>query len=411
MLQNAARDIPRIVSVDDHAVEPPHLWQHRLPAALRERGPRVVRSAYEETKKGSSTVVRPAANGPESDFWLYDGVIRHIPQVTACAGYPPESLHAGPISFAEMRPGCYDPRARVADMDLNHTEASLCFPNYSRFCGQTFLDAHDRELALLCVRAYNDWMVEEWCGDSGGRLLPLCIIPLWDPGLAATEVVRNAERGCRALAFSELPTNLGLPSIHDRGRHWDPLFRACEETGTVVCMHIGSGSKMAGTSDDAPAGVGIALTAQNAQLSMVDWLFSGALVRYPRLRIAYSEAQIGWMPFLLERVDQVYRKSFAWAELDPAIDDLPSSYFRGRVYGCFFDDTFGLSVRDTIGIEQITFEIDYPHQDSTWPNSRAVVESFAPMLTDAELCMIVRDNAYAMLGVTPATPVPSRGEA
>src|SRR4029453_11960931 len=187
MLQNAARDIPRIVSVDDHAVEPPHLWQQRLPAALRERGPPGGRGAYEEKKKVSSTVVRPAANGPESDFWLYDGVIRHIPQVTACAGYSPESLHAGPISFAEMRPGCYDPRARVADMDLNHTEASLCFPNYSRFCGQTFLDAHDRELALLCVRAYNDWMVEEWCGDSGGRLLPLCIIPLWDPDLAAAE--------------------------------------------------------------------------------------------------------------------------------------------------------------------------------------------------------------------------------
>jgi predicted TIM-barrel fold metal-dependent hydrolase len=141
---------------------------------------------------------------------------------------------------------------------------------------------------------------------------------------------------------------------------------------------------------------------------LVDWLMSGLFVRYPRLRIAYSEAQIGWMPFLLERVDQVYRKSFAWAELDPAITDLPSTYFRGRVYGCFFDDTFGLSVRDEIGIEQITFEIDYPHQDSTWPNTRAVVESFSSMLTEDELPKIVRDNAYAMLGLTSAVAAPDR---
>ena len=397
-----ARVIPRIVSADDHAVEPPDLWQKRLPAALRERGPRVVRMPYDEVEKGSGAFVRPAATGPETDFWVYDGDAKHIPQVVACVGYPLEEYHTGPIAFADMRPGCYDPKARLADMDLNHTEASLCFPNYSRFCGQTFFDARDRDLALLCVRAYNDWMVEEWCGDSGGRLIPLCIVPLWDPELAAAEVRRNAARGCRALAFSELPGNLGLPSIHDRDRHWDPLFQACEETGTVVCMHIGSGSKMPGTSDDAPAGVGVALTAQNAQLSMADWLMSGLFVRYPGLRIAYSEAQIGWMPFLLERLDQVYRKSYAWAELDPAITEPPSAYFRGRVYGCFFDDTFGLAVRDQIGIDQITFEVDYPHQDSTWPNSKAIVESFAPMLTDDELQKVVHDNAYAMLGLTPA---------
>jgi predicted TIM-barrel fold metal-dependent hydrolase len=396
-----AVDLPRIVSVDDHAVEPPDLWANRLPAQLRERGPRVVRLPYEEVARGSNALVRPAASGPRTDFWLYDGEARHIPQVVACAGTDPSTWHTGPVTFAEMRPGCYEPKARLADMDTNHTEASLCFPNYSRFCGQTFLDAADRELALLCVRAYNDWMLDEWCGDSGGRLIPLCIVPLWSAELAAAEVRRNADRGCRAVAFSELPANLGLPSIHDPGRYWDPFFSACDETGTVICMHIGSGSRMPNTSDDAPAGVGVALTAQNAQLSMADWLMSGVLARYPRIKIAYSEAQIGWMPYLLERIDQVYRKSYSWAELDPAITEPPSTYFRGRVYGCFFDDSFGLAVRDTIGVDQITFEVDYPHQDSTWPNTMAVVDSFASALRPDELQKILHDNAYAMLGMAP----------
>ena len=136
---------------------------------------------------------------------------------------------------------------------MNRVEASLSFPTFPRFCGQTFLEAKDRELAEACVYAYNDWMVEEWCGDSGGRLVPLIIIPLWDAELAAAEVRRNAARGVRAVCFSEIPPHLGLPSIHSG--YWDPFFVACQETQTVVCMHIGSSSKMPATSADAPVAV------------------------------------------------------------------------------------------------------------------------------------------------------------
>src|SRR3546814_15680632 len=99
-----------------------------------------------------------------------------------------------PITYDEMRPGCYDPKARVDDMRLNHVEASLCFPSFPRFCGQTFTEAKDRELGEACIYAYNDWMVEEWCGESDGALLPLTIVPLWDAEPAAKEVRRHVER-------------------------------------------------------------------------------------------------------------------------------------------------------------------------------------------------------------------------
>ena len=119
-----------------------------------------------------------------------------------------------------MRPGSFRADDRLSDMDINGVEASQCFPNmFVRFCGQRFLSGKDPDLALLCVRAYNDWMVEEWAGPSGGRLVPLCIVPLWDAELAAEEVERNAARGVRAVCFSELPGNLGLPSIHSG--YWD----------------------------------------------------------------------------------------------------------------------------------------------------------------------------------------------
>jgi predicted TIM-barrel fold metal-dependent hydrolase len=397
--------IPRIVSVDDHVVESPHVFERWLAKRYRDSGPRVVHDAYAAVPGAGTAVYSRARSGPTSDLWIYEDLVKPTPMVSACAGYPEDEYRLGPITFAEMRPGCYDPGARLADMDLNHTAASLCFPTFPRFCGQTFLEAKDKELALACVRAYNDWMIEEWCGDSGGRLIPLCLIPLWDPYLAAIEVRRNAARGCHAVAFCELPANLGLPSIHSSDRHWDPFFTACEETTTVACMHIGSGSKMPTTSADAPDAVLVALTSQNAQQSLADWLLSGVLARFPRLRIAYSESQIGWMPYLMERIDKIYKNSRGWAPVNSSIVELPSSYMAGRVYGCFFDDDFGLAARDVIGLNQIMFETDYPHQDSTWPNSRRLVEEYTQVLTPYELQRILRDNALDMLSIQPSRAV------
>src|SRR5262249_54147286 len=151
---------------------------------------------------------------------------------------------------------------------------------------------------------------EEWCGDSDGRLIPLCLVPLWDPVAAGAEVRRNAARGVRAVAFSEIPSNLGLPSIHSGA--WDQLFEACEETSTVVCMHIGSSSRMPETSNDAPVAVAHTLSFGNAMSSLCDFLFSGVLERYPGLTLAYSEGQIGWLPYILERVDDVWRDHRVW---------------------------------------------------------------------------------------------------
>jgi predicted TIM-barrel fold metal-dependent hydrolase len=399
---------PWIISVDDHVVEPPSVWSDRLSARDREHGPRVVRDACRTEIDPASrrTHYVKGADGPVVDWWVYEDLAKPIPQVVACAGFPPESYTLEPIAYADMRPGCYDAAARLADMDLNRTERSLCFPTIPRFCGQMFLEAKDRDLALRCVQAYNDWMIEEWCAPSGGRLIPLCLVPLWDPQLAATEVRRNAARGCRAIAFTEMPHYLGLPSIHDPARWWDPLFAACDETGTVMCMHIGSGSRMVEASPFAPSGVGIALTFNNAQQSLVEWLLSGVLARFPRLKIAYSESQIGWMPFVLERIDKVFLNSRAWAGLDTLITEPPSHYVAGRVYGCFFDDDTGIDNRDAIGLGQLVFEVDYPHQDSTWPDTAEIVDRIAARVGAGELERIVRTNAVEMLSLDPRSLVP-----
>jgi predicted TIM-barrel fold metal-dependent hydrolase len=402
LLDASAAELPWIISADDHVIEPPHLWERWLPARYRDRGPRVEAAPTMEVALAETGIpYAPGGEGPVADWWHFEDLVVGTPQVMACVGYPPEEYSIRPMRFADMRPGCYEPQARLADMDQAQIERSLCFPNYPRFAGQMFTEAHDKDLGLACVKAYNDWMVDEWCGDSHGRLIPLIIVPLWDPHLAAAEVRRNAARGARAITFSELPSNLGLPSIHDKDRHWDPLFQACDESGIVICMHIGSGSKMLSTSPDAPISVPTSLLSLTAFMSMADWLLSGTLLRFPQLKIAFSESQVGWMPFLLERLDRIYTNSRGWSALDPLITDLPSTQVPGRVYGCFFDDMVGVEERHRIGVTQMVFETDYPHQDSTWPDSFKLVEEIATLVPHDELELLIRGNAITMLDLDP----------
>ncbi len=391
--------IPRIVSVDDHVIEPANVWQDRLPSKYADVGPRVIQEAGNMHFVGGNFTYEPDPDGQLCDWWVYEDT--RVPQtrLSAAAGFDRDEVKVVGITYEEMRDGCYDPKARLADMDVNHVEASLCFPSFPRFCGQTFMEADDRVLAKLCVEAYNDWMVDEWCGDSDGRLIPLCIIPLWDADLAAAEVRRNAARGVRAVCFSEIPPYLGLPSVHDADGYWEPFVRACEETQTVINMHIGSSSKMPSTSDDAPAAVGSTLTFNNAMASMSDWLFSGLLEKFPSVKIAYSEGQIGWIPYILERADKVWEDNRAWGGVGDKVPEPPSSYYYRQMYGCFFDDEVGLELLDRVGVSNITFETDYPHSDSTWPHTKEVAEKLMGHLPDDVIRKLVRGNAIEMLGL------------
>ena len=398
-MTTGARDIPKIISVDDHVIEPAHLFERWLPAKYRERGPQSQRKGIASTTHHGGADYRYvfSDDAPMADMWVYEGVVAPLRKNIASAGFPREEMSLVSLTYDEIRRGCFDPVARLADMDINHTEASLCFPTFPRFCGQTFQEAQDKEVALACVRAYNDWMVEEWCGGSGGRLIPLIIVPLWDVDLAVAEVRRNAARGVRAVCFSELPAKLGLPSIHTG--YWDPFFAECAASGVVINMHIGSSSSMATASPDAPSAVAITLSFNYALVSMCDYLFSGVFVRFPNLTVAYSEGQMGWIPFVLQRADDVWHEHRGWAGVADKIPEPPSTYFFKNVYACFFRDQFGIDVIDKVGADNITFETDYPHTDTTWPDSLKVVTEMLEGVPDQIVYKLLRGNAIKMLGL------------
>jgi len=393
------RELPLIISVDDHVIEPATVWSDRLPAKYRDVGPRIERRPVKEMTfiGGKFTAIpgEPGDPGEPVDWWFYEDLRRPLTRLDTAVGFSRDEITMTGITYDTMRQGSYLLKERLADMDVNGLEASLCFPTFPRFCGQTFTEAADLELGKLCVEAYNDWMVDEWCGLSGGRLIPLIIVPLWDPVLAAAEVRRNAARGVHAVCFSEIPSNLGLPSIHSG--HWDPFFEACNEAQVTINMHIGSGSKMPSTSADAPAAVGSTLTFANCCFSLVDWLMSGVFTKYTDLKIAYSEGQIGWIPYILERADTVWEENRGWGGIADKVLEPPSHIFKRHVYGCFFDDPHGLTCLDAIGEDNVTYESDYPHSDSTWPNTAKIAEQQMAHLSDETVYKLLRGNAITML--------------
>jgi len=390
-----------LISVDDHVLEPPNVWQDRIPAALRDRAPRLVTEGRRE-------------------FWVYEDKRVETSGLSVAAGRDKEEFSPEPLPYSEMRPGCYDPVARVEDMDRAGILASLCFPSFTRFCGQVFHEARDKDLALLCVRAYNDWMLEEWCGSAPGRYIPMTLIPLWDPHEAAREIERCAGLGSRAIAFSENPAPLGLPTIHDIDGYWDPVMRACGDTETVVCMHVGSSSTLPAISPDAPILATMAYGGTRPAGAMLEWLFSPYLQEHPNLRIALSEGGVGWMPYFLERAEQILDKQRHWAtgigevELYGALKksartvdlhalDLRAT-FRDHVFGCFIEDGHAMRSLDDIGEDNVMVETDYPHTDSTWPDSIRIAREQMAHLSDETQYKLLRGNAERLFRFTPAEP-------
>jgi len=375
--------LPLIVSVDDHIIEPPHLWVDRVPERLRDRVPHMVRERVQSHEHPNKIVW--------GDVWHYEDVRVPVERGYAAVGLKPEQVDYEPVIFDELRLGCYDTSARLLDMDQDGVEASICFPNvFVRFCGQRFLEARDREIAFRCVQVYNDWAIDEFAGSSDGRLLASAIIPLWDANLAAAEVRRNAERGCTSVCFSEIPARLGLPSMYSG--YWEPFFAACAETRTVINLHIGSSSKVHTTSEDAPTGVRVSNHFGNSAFSLTDWIMCGAFERYPTLKVAFSEGQAGWIPYLMSRLDTLWAKGHPLLGFSELLPSLPSSYLAGHVYACVFDDPTAMRMLDYFADDALCFETDYPHPDGLWPNSRAIAWELTGNLSEPQRRRILRDN-------------------
>jgi predicted TIM-barrel fold metal-dependent hydrolase len=369
-----------MISVDDHVVEPPGMFEGHIPAKYADAAPKVV------TQQDGS------------DVWTFGGSV--IPNIglNAVAGRPREEYGIEPTAFDEIRPGCYDIHERIKDMNAGGILASMNFPSFPGFSGRLFAASEDKDLALAVLRAYNDWHIDEWAGTYPGRIIPMALPVLWDAELCADEVRRVAGKGCHSITFTENPATLGYPSFHSE--HWDPLWQAVCDENVVVSIHLGSSGKLAMTSPDAPMDVMITLQPMNICQAAADLLWSRVIKRFPDIKFALSEGGTGWIPYFLDRIDRTYDMHHLWTGQDFG-DKLPSDVFREHFLTCFISDPVGVQLRNMIGIDNIAWECDYPHSDSSWPTAPEELAAVATGVPADELNKITYQNAMRWYSFDP----------
>ena len=369
-----------IISVDDHVLEPLTMFDD-FAASAREGLPRV---EYDDD---------------ECPWWVV-GEERHATMTAnGCVGRPHSEWSAYEAQrYDDFRRGVWDVPARLADMDLNGVWASLCFPSTTwGFAGSAFLRMPDRAAGLESLRAYNRWMSEGWCAKAPERLIPLQLPWLADAEVAGEEIRRNADLGFGAVSFTENPQAHGLPSIYSET--WDPFFRACEETGTVVNLHIGSSGVVLRPSEETPGEAVLALFSLNSIIAVVDWIFARVPLRFPELRIVLSEGGANWVPMVVERLNRVHRvrdtPGSGWRDVDVH----PVELLRRSFYFASLEDPVAFRFLDLVGEDRLLVESDYPHGDSTWPDTQALLRSETEgVVANATIRKVCFENAAALYG-------------
>jgi predicted TIM-barrel fold metal-dependent hydrolase len=368
----------RIISADDHIDLPwlpKDLWQKRVPAAWRERAPRV-------------------ADTPEGPYWVCGderweawGGRRGA---AGAQGGRRTALERGGV----LEPGVLRPTTtalRLADMDRDGVDATVMYGPIVP------LLIEDPELRRVCYRAYNDWLAE-FCATAPDRLVGAGLIPIDDPKAAADEVRHFRQIGLRTGML--LAARVEVPLWEEV---WHPLWEAGAETGIPIGFHLGGGLRtvtFSGPKATHAGNMGVRVSCSTLQMDepLAGVIFSGALERYPALKIVLAETGIGWLPYMLERMDDTYRKFLDAEEywrthggLDLTMP--PSLYVQRQIWATFQTDLVGLRVLDTLGADRVMWASDYPHADSTWPDSRTAIEENFRDVAPAPRRRILCENA------------------
>ncbi len=314
--------------------------------------------------------------------------------LNAVAGKPREQWGMEPARFDDMLPGCYDPHERAKDLLSNGILASVAFPTLPGFAGRKFETFADKELALTCVQAWNDFMIDEWCAARPDVFVPMSIAPVWDVGLAVAETERMLDKGVKALCWMEDPANLGLPGYHTE--YWYPLMALCEQAGLPICMHIGGASPRVTLEGLVPM-VEIAAAFTHAARAAVNMMVSPIPRRFPDIKLVWSEGGIGWITAALERADRQWDRHKYWTHI-PDSDVLPSEVARRNMWFCMIEEPIGLSYRHDFGVDRILWESDYPHADTPFPNTQAACKELFDGVPDDEVAAITHGNAERLFG-------------
>ncbi|HMF03181.1 MAG TPA: amidohydrolase family protein [Acidimicrobiia bacterium] len=384
-------DFP-LVDADAHVNEPPELWQERVPAKWRDRAPRL-------------------EHRDDGDWWAFDDGKRIRPVgLNAVAGLSVCDFRSEGLRYADIRPGSFETKARLHDLDLDGVFAQVLYPSVALEGARLYTG--ERELQLACVRAYNEW-ITELCEPSGGRLFAQAVIPTTGVDDAVAEVEAALALGHRGVILSCYPNGTLDPSPED-----DRFWGVVEDAGLPLSVHIGSFmrpragmGKWPDMHEQAFLGLaGGAKAGAHAIELASDLLFSGVCERFPGIKVVLVEANIGWIPSMLEQLDDMFLR-YRW--FNEAVDRMlamPSELFHRNFFATFIVDTVGLELRHRMNLGHLMWSTDYPHTPSDWPNTRVTVERQFRGLPLDEVRRLLNANAVDLYRLEiPATrPLPGR---
>lgn len=299
----------------------------------------------------------------------------------------PEGPPADAATAAAGRPGEWDPIERLEDMDVDGVDAEVLY--LDNLAGSRFYKLPS-ETCSEAFRAFNSAAVE-FASVDPSRLVPVYLLPLSDVEASIAEVHRLAVEGARAVQLPLYPVDARIPPYFDPV--YEPLWSAIEETGMPISLHVCPPGGRGLSSDPTPArGLFQVMPPIFMSQALAEWIVTGTFVRHPRLQVVLVEAGLGWIPYLLDRLDRVAVKS-RWSERGMALTEPPSAYWHRNMSATFEEDALGLDLRHMVGVENLLWATDYPHPDTTWPESRKVIAEQLAGCTAEERTKMVGGNA------------------
>ena len=373
----AGIDYP-ILDADAHVNEPPDTWQKRVPAALRDRAPKVLHT-------------------PQGDVWSFDDGKRLRPLgLTATAGLSYLQFRAEGYRYRDIRPGSFEPKARLADLDADGIWAQVLYPSVTLAGARTY--AEDRVLQTACVRAYNEW-ITEFCAGGEGRLIPQAIIPTTGVADAVAELRWAVDHGHKGVLIAAYPNG----TYTDPGPENDPFWSLAQEAGVPLGVHIGSFTEAglgAGKIDQSSVGfmAGAGASKAGAQTIPVaaQLVFSGVPQRFPHLKFVLVEANIGWIPTVMEQLDDMFLRYRWFSGATAFMQEMPSRIFFRNFWATFMVDTVGIELRHRLNADHVMWSTDYPHTGSDWPNHRVTIERLFRGVPADVVKRMLHDNCKAL---------------
>ncbi len=377
--ETASIDYP-VIDADAHVNEPPDLWQKRVPRKLLDRAPKL-----ESTDDG--------------EVWSFDEGKRFRPLgLTATAGLGFPDFRPRGRTYADIRPGSFELKPRLEDMDIDGIDYQVLYPSITLTGAATY--AEDAELQHACVRAYNDWLIE-LCEPSGGRLLPLAIIPTTGTKDATEELLRATQDGHRGVIISAFPNGSLEPMDED-----DAFWEAAASANIPISIHIGSfslntsgGRHPEYESREFLAGAGATKAGMHAMDTASLLIYSGVFERFADLKLILVESNIGWIPTFLEQSDDMFRRYRFFSQALHQMTRMPSDIFHSNIWATFMMDTVGLELRHRLNVDHLMFSTDYPHSGCDWPMSRGVIEKTFRGIPKTEVRKMLCDNAARLYSI------------